>query len=247
MSICATLLACLLTTWIDTAQPFDLSWENLITAPPSLIKFVLNAQINSVRTPDMLKLWGYTKSATCPLCCASQCTLHHVLVNCDFALKNKRYTWRHDSVLKNIELSIARLVADFNQKQPTTLVKATRKAFEASFVRKGEKKNRGNKPPERLTPSVLACANDWKLRVDFDAKQVEFPPTILATSLRPDIVLWSEMSRVVVLIELTCPAEEGMAAAQLRQETKYSELLDNINATNVWKASLWTLEIGRAA
>ena len=84
----------------------------------------------------------------------------------------------------------------------------------------------------------------WKLRVDFDAKKVEFPPTILATSRRPDIVLWSEMSRVVLLIELTCPAEEGMGAAQLRKETKYSELLDNINATNVWKASLWTLEIG---
>ena len=232
------------TTWTDTARPFDLSWENLITAPPSLIKFVLNAQINSVRTPDMLKLWGYTKSATCPLCCAPQCTLHHVLVNCDFALKHKRYTWRHDSVLKNIELSIASMVADFNQKKPTTLVKATRKAFEASFVRKGERKKRGNQPPEPLTPSVLACANDWKLRVDFDAKQVEFPPTILATSLRPDIVLWSEMSRVVVLIELTCPAEEGMGAAQLRKETKYSELLDSINATNVWKASLWTLEIG---
>ena len=114
-------------------------------------------------------------------------------------------------------------------------MKATRKAFEASFVRKGERKQRGNQP---------ACANDWKLRVDFDAKKVEFPPTILATSLRPDIVLWSEMSRVVLLIELTCPAEEGMAAAQLRKETKYSELLDSINATNVWKASLSTLEIG---
>jgi hypothetical protein len=192
----------------------------------------------------MLKLWGYTTSASCPLCCAPQCTLHHVLVNCDFALKNKRYTWRHDSVLKNIELSIASLVADFNQKTPTTLVKATRKAFEASFVRKGERKKRGNQPPERVTPSVLACANDWKLRVDFDAKQVEFPPTIIATSLRPDIVLWSVMSRIVLLIELTCPAEEGMAAAQLRKETKYAELLESINATNVWKASLSTLEIG---
>src|SRR4051812_35243323 len=52
------------------------------------------------------------------------------------------------------------------------------------------------------------------------------------------------MSRVVVLIELTCPAEEGMAAAQLRKETKYSSLLDSINATNIWKASLWTLEVG---
>ena len=48
----------------------------------------------------------------------------------------------------------------------------------------------------------------------------------------------------MLLIELTCPAEEGIAAAQLRKETKYSELLGSINATNVWKASLWTLEIG---
>src|SRR4051812_24675222 len=36
------------TTWTDTTRPFDLSWENLIATPPSLIKFVLNAQINSV-------------------------------------------------------------------------------------------------------------------------------------------------------------------------------------------------------
>ena len=77
------------------------------------------------------------------------------MVNCDFALKHKRYTWRHDSVLKNIELSIASLVADFNQKKPTTLVKATRKAFEASFVRKGERKNVATK---HLSLSLQVCS-----------------------------------------------------------------------------------------
>jgi hypothetical protein len=80
--------------------------------------------------------------------------------------------------------------------------------------------------------------------VDFDAKKAEFPPSILATPLRPDIVLWSRMSRVVVLIELTCPAEEGMFNAQLRKETKYSGLVDDINATEVWKPVLFTLEVG---
>jgi hypothetical protein len=58
-------------------------------------------------------------------------------VGCDFALNQKRYTWRHDSVLKNIELSLASLVADFNRKKPTSLVKATKTAFEVFFVRKG--------------------------------------------------------------------------------------------------------------
>ena len=70
--------------------------------------------------------------------------------------------------------------------------------------------------------------------MDFDTKKVEFPPAILATPLRPDIVLWSQMSRVVVL----------MRAAQLRKEAKYAELLDSVNATKVWKASPWTLEVG---
>jgi hypothetical protein len=128
---------------------------------------------------------------------------------------------RHDSVLKNIEISLVSLVQVFNGKMPTSLVKATRKAFEACFVRKGESKKRGNQP-QRVSQSVLECANDWKLLVDFDAKKAEFPPTILASSLRPDIVLWSSMSRVVVLIELTCCAEEGMGAAKLRKEAKYT-------------------------
>ena len=52
------------------------------------------------------------------------------------------------------------------------------------------------------------------------------------------------MSRVVVLIELTCCAEESMRDAELRKETKYTELVSEINQTQVWKASLWTLEIG---
>ena len=43
------------THW-DNVQPFDFSWRNLIYGPgPKVIAFVLNAQINSVKTPDMMK------------------------------------------------------------------------------------------------------------------------------------------------------------------------------------------------
>ncbi len=80
--------------------------------------------------------------------------------------------------------------------------------------------------------------------VDLDKKNIVFPSCIVATELRPDVVLWSKMSRIVVLLELTCCAEEGIRAAQLRKETKYSELVDSINETKVWKASLHTIEIG---
>ena len=60
-------------------------------------------------------------------------------------------------------------------------------------------------------------------------KQAQFPPSIIATPLRPDIVIWSKMARVVVLIELTCCAEEGVREAQLRKQTKYIPLVNQCN------------------
>jgi hypothetical protein len=69
------------THW-NGVRPFDLSWKNLLYGPgPRLLGFVLNSLINSVRTPDMLFLWGYTATADCPLCAERKCTLHHILVN----------------------------------------------------------------------------------------------------------------------------------------------------------------------
>ncbi len=38
--------------------------------------------------------------------------------------------------------------------------------------------------------------------------------------------------------------EEGIDVAQLRKESKYTGLLEDINATKSWKAQLFTLEIG---
>ena len=231
------------THWLDYVHPFDLSWKNLIMSAPSLISFVLNAQINSVKTPDMLKLWGFIEYAHCPLCRVEQCTLSHILSSCEHALTQKRYTWRHDSVLANIEISLRALVDGFNSSAPVSFAKVTQKSFKACFVRKGEKKA-ARKKKEDVSRSLLESANDWRLLVDFDHKKVVFPPTIVPTSLRPDIVLWSNMSRVVIIIELTCPAEENMKKAQLKKEGKYADLVNEINETKVWKASLRTLEVG---
>ena len=82
------------------------------------------------------------------------------------------------------------------------------------------------------------------MSVDYKHKRAVFPPAIYATNERPDIVLWSESFRRAVLLELTCPAEEGIPAARTRKEEKYAELVDNINATKCWSAELFTLEIG---
>ena len=132
---------------------------------------MLNSQINSVKTPDMLKLWGYTPSAQCPLCSHKKCTLHHILVNCPFSLEQGRYNWRHDSVLLNIELALQKQISHFNQQKPIVHTEAVRKTFHQAFVREGvkPKKNRGS-PKEGL----LSTANDWKLLVDYEEKKIVF-------------------------------------------------------------------------
>ena len=52
--------------------------------------------------------------------------------------------------------------------------------------------------------------------VDYDDKMIVFPPSIVTTSERPDIVIWSKLARVVIMIELTVCAEEGIAAYWMR-------------------------------
>ena len=90
--------------WADLAEPFDLSWKILIwgNLSPYVIKFVLAASVNWVRTPDLLHLWSYKQTCYCCLCGASKCTLHHILSNCSFAFKDKRYTWKNDCIFNLI-------------------------------------------------------------------------------------------------------------------------------------------------
>jgi len=98
--------------------------------------------------------------------------------------------------------------------------------------------------PAKPKKGLLEFANDWKLLVDYDHKKITFPPIIVASAQRPDVVLWSSRSRTVILLELTCPAEEGITAAQIRKESRYHELINEINETKTWKAHLLTVEVG---
>ena len=228
------------THYREDVQPFDLSWNNLIYGPgPKIISFVLNSQINSVKTPDMMRLWGYIPNSNCPLCSHTKCTLHHILVNCKFALDQGRYNWRHDSVLLNIECKLQKFIFEINQRK--TLTSPGPKALYHNFVRAGQ--SRPPTLPKQPKEGLLTRANDWNLLVDYENNKIVFPPHIYPTSERPDIVIWSRMSRKVILLELTCCAEEGVKAAQLRKQVRYHELVENINATN-WNASLLTIEVG---
>ena len=74
-----------------------------------LLSFVLNSQLNTLPTPNNLRLWGSAKNLSCGLCGKSDSvTFGHIMGGCPWVLnvENKtspnedRYTWRHNNVLR---------------------------------------------------------------------------------------------------------------------------------------------------
>lgn len=224
--------------WSEHTTPFDFSWKSLLFKhSPNLVKFVLHASINWVKTPDLLKIWGLRKECHCLLCGAKQCSLHHIIANCQYSLNNKRYTWRHDSVLRVFHSFLSEHLAEINKKSASTAIPP----LYSSFVAAGSS---GHKKPLDSKCSLLSGAKDWSLLVDFDSCPIVFPPEIFATNSRPDIIIWSVKLKKVILIELTCPAEEGIANAEARKLLRYSDLVEQIRSLTGWHCTLFTAEVG---
>ena len=69
--------------------------------PQGVLKFAINAGVNTLPSLDNLKRWGKRVSDRCPFCGNTE-TLAHILSNCSSALNQGRFTWRHNSVLCSI-------------------------------------------------------------------------------------------------------------------------------------------------
>ena len=77
----------------------DITWKGFLwDIPQGVLKFAINAGINTLPTNDNPRRWGKRVNDRCPFCGNIQ-TLLHVLSNCNTSLDQGRYTWRHNSVL----------------------------------------------------------------------------------------------------------------------------------------------------
>ena len=227
------------TRWADTSEPYDFSWRNLIWGlQDQLVKFVIHASINWIKTPDLLALWKKKVSPACPLCGHTPCSIHHIIASCTFALNDKRFEWRHDSVLLAMSDGLRSHIDSHNSKN--VMPKIPHISY--SFIAKG-KKDAALKRPKSSPKSLLASSSDWRLVTDYQHSHLVFPPEIIATNLRPDLVVWSPSAKSVILLELTCPAEEGFAAAYTRKLVRYSELVEQIRAAG-WSAVHYPFEVG---
>ena len=77
-------------------------WQKIVTEmPTSITCFARRALILSLGNNSNLKRWNIRESPNCDLCNRIQTQLH-VFSFCSTALKQHRYTWRHNSILVTI-------------------------------------------------------------------------------------------------------------------------------------------------
>lgn len=120
-------------------------------------------------------------------------------------LQNHRYTWRHSKVLRQLAITLEGRRTTNNALPPPM----PRHTNTIPFVRAGQLPAKSS---ARMEATLLVSARDWKMQVDPDQKLI-FPPEIITTSLRPDLVLWSTSQRVVFIVELTVPWEASVGEA----------------------------------
>ena len=101
-----------------------------------------------------------------------------------------------------------------------------------AFVKAGERLKAQPWGPVGL----LGTAPDWQMKADLE-KQLRFPQHIVETTLRTDIVLFSDSLKQVVLLELTFPWEERMDEANKRKRAKYTDLVEECRRRG-WRAGV---------
>ena len=223
----------------DAVLKADLSWNSLIyTLPQELVKFLLNSTHNVLPTADNLKRWGKAiVDMKCALCGFNNPTLKHTLNGCPMALKQGRYTWRHDSILLCLVGELQTFLRN-NASCPVT-TRGIRDTF-IKFVKEGKQ------PGRRETVSksgILFTATDWVLAYDSPQEPLVIPHHIAQTSLRPDIILYSNNTKQILMLELTVPMEDNIVQRHLDKENKYARLIDDIELSK-WKGHIFGIEIG---
>lgn len=219
------------TTWEDALQR-TLTWNDLWHMAPLRISFILRSVYDLLPSKANLVKWDKSDDPQCPLCSETQ-TTEHVLSACKVALAKGRYTWRHNKVLDALANI---LIAARGQV-------TTPKEIVPEFTTAGGAKKWVGKPVTRVNKKgLLDGSDDWEVSADLPSWQ-DHPEVIKQTRMKPDIVLYSESSRQMILVELTVPYESRIDGAHVYKTEKYSDLAKELIKKG-HRAKVFAVEVG---
>eukprot|EP01116_Phalansterium_solitarium_P023159 TRINITY_DN796_c0_g1_i6.p1 TRINITY_DN796_c0_g1~~TRINITY_DN796_c0_g1_i6.p1 ORF type:complete len:542 (-),score=157.79 TRINITY_DN796_c0_g1_i6:981-2606(-) len=251
-----------LANW-DHIATHDRGWRQLFTGAMSdkVLRFHVNARLKTLPSEANKKRWRmlpvdsvcrlrYPSGDGTPgaICGAINPTEMHVLCNCEAALRQGRFTWRHNSALLVLK---AALIPHLRAIRDGTIAVPQPSKVQFRSETTGLPYNHGESAPP-LQPQHLrdwlALATDWTLTCDlpgdsFSYRNGVFPPSIAATDQRPDMLLVSESAKAAICLELTVPKEERIQQSHEAKAAKYQQLVEDA-ASNGWRLSIWPIEIG---
>lgn len=208
-----------------------ITWADIRRMPQARLSFLLRATYDNSACPRNLNQWGGDKVG-CPLCGNIKASIQHILSVCKVVLTQRRFRLCHNQFLAKLaEVRESCRVA-------ANCTPAAAKPFPAGFVKSGSMLQ----PPTQKRNTVLTQCKEWLVLADL-RKQLVFPREIGTTTLRPDIIMWSTVEKSVLLVELSIPWVEGMAAAHKRKHLKYSELVAECQEAG-WRARVYPVEVG---
>ena len=203
---------------------------------PIRLQFTIRSTYDLLPTPTNLMTWGKSDDAKCGLC-SEPGHLEHILSSCKTALTQRRFTWRHDKVLRKLAHHVELKRVNANKSETK---RSKNNGLEFVRERQITRKKSETKSKEHSI-GLLNRARDWELRVDFD-KRLVFPFEI-DTRLRPDMILYSTANKLLIIIELTVPWESRIDEAYERKKLKYSDLCDNCREKG-WSVWCYPVEVG---
>lgn len=192
------------------------------------ISFLLRATYDTLPSPTNLHQW-LGKDPACRLY-DMPATLRHIVTGCKVSLSQGRYTWRHNQVLK----SQAKRKATISNSPRTPVAVPS-----IPFVNEGEQKPRTTAPARK---GQLEGTWDWEMFVDV-SQQLIIPPYIATSTLRLEMVLWSNNLHAVYFIELTIPWEDATDEAFERKMVRYVDLKAEAEQRG-WRAEVHPVELG---
>ena len=208
-----------------------ISPRDLVAMSEDRFRFIVKAVYDLLPTPQNKSRW-FGEEGVCRQC-GGNGTLTHILSGCKVSLSDGKYKWRHDQVLKEIAQSVE------EKRKENNSAPREKGGGKIDFVRPGEKK-------KRVTPSPLSSyfdgAGDWKLSVDLDGR-LRVPERVSDTNLRPDMLLISDSSKRMGIVELTVPSEERVEISGEIKREKYQRIVQE-GKERGWTVRVWTVEVG---
>ena len=215
-------------SWQDKAVDRVIKWSDFWKWDPARISFLIRSVYDMLPSPANLVRWKISENEKCR--CGKKGTMRHILSNCPLGLE-RRYTWRHNRVLRVLHSAIRDKVDSINQgKKPQITYRK-----KVDFCKEGT----FQKPKPKKTKDSPEWEGKWELSVDLGS-DFFFP---LPTRKKPDMVIWSEDKKTIKLIELTIPWETNFDEAWIRKDERYEELVNQCEDSG-WSAKCLPIEIG---